>query len=125
MASVALAMIWLHDADDESDRIQLEVSGLARNPDVQVDVRRMASGRFRSFEPEPAPATWQLTLDLATPAAVAWLVAHRNRTVCVRDPRGRKLFGTYAGVPETVMTENDRSSLTVTITEVTVDEVRA
>lgn len=125
MASVALDTIWLHDADNEADRIELEwASGLTRNPDEQVDVRRMASGRYRSFQPEPNPTTWQISFDLATAREVEWLDTHRNRHICVRDHRGQKMFGTYAGVPETVLTADGRSALTLTITEVTVSEVR-
>lgn len=88
------------------------------------NVRAGANGRIRLFLSDTRRRTFNLQFELISRAQADWLEAHVGELVCVRDDRGRKVFGTYleANVKELTL-RSDYTDATIRVDEVTHPEV--
>ena len=102
MASVTLTGLWINDATDLSDARHFpegETTGFT--PSVSAEVRTYANGRRRVISSVGSAQQWGVTLSWVSQADLAWLTARLGRLVLLRDPVGRALWGTYAGLQVT------------------------
>lgn len=105
--AVALNAIWLNDALDPSDARAFRYVGDSYrvSPKSGGGVESgYASGRSRGYSTEDDTVQVQVTLEGLYAEDSAWLDAHRGRTLCFRDPLGRKFFVAYYESPFTVST---------------------
>ena len=94
---VRLSTVWLNDLGNVSDYIVFEnLAAMTVNKAVTGDVRRLAGGRRRLVRRKGKAYTHTLTLDHCDAGQRAWLDAHVGQVICIRDDRGRKVFGVYA-----------------------------
>ena len=124
MARVTLDAVWINaQASDGtwSDFLDLDsVSRLSRSSRDSDEIQVEASGGVRVIVRPGVIRTWTLTCDLVDGDTVAWLVAHARHIVCVRDPRGRKIYGRYPEPDEDVLVDTrDLYSASFTLTEIT------
>jgi hypothetical protein len=94
--SVTLRSVWLTDASDLSDSVQVKVTSLADTPDSGGAIRRYAGGRTRWVTTPGVVRKITLTAQLVDAVTLAWLEAHKDALVLLRDPTGRKRYCTYA-----------------------------
>ena len=124
MTGVAFNAVLLNSAANPSDFISLpNASQLNVSNDVNGQVRAMASGSLRAVTVAGRPRTFTLTFPLSARAAITWVEQHIAQTVCVRDDRGRKVYGVYFSTPiaEQIFSSS-YGDIALTITEVTFSE---
>lgn len=124
MTTVELCAIWLNLAADPSDYMSFDrPATMAPTTDMDVSVRTLANGRRRVVRRAGVARSYALTLPYCNRAQIEWLEDHVGQTVCVRDDRGRKMFGVYSSVPVTESTLwNDRGDAQLTVAGITYSE---
>lgn len=124
MATVTLTALWLNLATNTADyqAFQNPVALVVKTT-KDGSVRKLANGRLRAVLGTAKPRVFETQLELCTRTQIDWLEAHVGDLVCVRDDRGRKVYGTYFEVP---VTENvfrsDYGDVALVITETTHSE---
>ena len=125
MSTVTLGAVFFNAAANLADSMGFgEVVGLGFTKAQQGDVRALANGRIRMGTTSAKRQSYDLEFELLTRTQIDWLVAHVGQLLCVRDDRGRKVYGTYFDVE---VTENvaraDYGDAALQFTEVTHTEV--
>lgn len=115
-----LRTVWLNLASDLTDSVAFpSMASLAFAKAAQPEVRRLAGGRRRLLRRVGDVRTFSLTLPGLDRAQVAWLEGHVGDVVCVRDDRGRKVYGVYTQVEvQEYPTRPDLAGASVTLVEV-------
>ena len=103
MASVSLSELWIHDGDDLSDFVQ--TFGFASEDETDAvagEVRTYANGRRRIVRRAGTATSLSVTFPSTDRTTIDWLRAHKGNTLMLRDPYGRKVWGTFfsLSVPE-------------------------
>lgn len=97
MASIALDTLWLSVAADLADSQSFDtMDGLTASMETRVEVRRYAAGRTRLVSKSGRPRQIRVSLPLLTRSQVIWLEENAGRLLLVRDPAGRKFYGTFS-----------------------------
>lgn len=123
MATVDLDVVWVNPLDDLSAGLQLDaVTGLSGDDGTDGQVQVYAGGRKRLVSGIGRAGTRRLQLGLVDQATVDALVALAGRTVLLRDPRGRRVWGAWFAVPWTDRIITGDMDVSLDFTEVTVDE---
>lgn len=124
MAIVTLYTVWLNSITEPSDYATFPtMSALKISPSKDGKVRRLANGRLRAVTHEGIARTAALTLPYCDRDQVTWLEDHVAELVCVRDDRGRKLFGMYFSVNlDEARYSTEFCNASVTLNEVTHSE---
>lgn len=99
MAEVTLTDLWLHQATDLSTYIQLPLNKLAAmESEVAGTVRRYAGGRLRFIRKPGDKDSINVSLVMVPLATVETMNQWAGELLMYRDPKGRKIFGTYRGL---------------------------
>jgi hypothetical protein len=124
MSTVVLGAVFFNSAANPSDTMGFpEVIGLGFTKTQAGDVRALANGRLRMVTSSAKRQSYDLELELLTRTQIDWLVAHVGQLLCVRDDRGRKVFGTYFGVRvDEIVARADYGNASLQFTEVTYTE---
>lgn len=120
MASVTFSNIWIHNASDLSDNIEVVYyTPIVERIDKGGYVERFAGGRKRAIN--RAGKTRQLNVNLTWVSRddIAWLDNLAGELVMIRDNKGRLVFGTYQLVEVDDRRIYADGSVTLTIEEVT------
>lgn len=120
--SLTLTGVWIHDPDDAEDSVRNYLYGRSSRTSsiAPVQVARHYAGRtypvvdFGEYEDE------ELQLVIVVPTGADWAAqvgeledfARAQRVLCLRDNRGRRLFGTIQGYQESDADEGTRVSFT-------------
>lgn len=125
MATVDLRTLWLNLASDPSQAASFPyMSALTWTKEQPGEVRRYANGRLRVVRRAGKPKSADVALPGCDRAQVDWLEEHVGRVVCVRDDRGRKVFGVYLAVAVTELSlPRGRADVSLSLAEVTYSEV--
>lgn len=125
MAQVPLYTLWVSDATDLSTSYEwpLTPDGLQAAPHKAGEVRRYALGRLRIVAQATAQNTLDVTLSPVDRATVRRIEEWQGRPLLVRDPTGRRFFGTYFGPQVTEHGDgSDTAEVSLTFLEVTIVE---
>lgn len=97
MATVTLASVWFNVASDPTDSLTLPtMSSLSVTSSKEGEARRLANGRVRLITRSGGTRrSIAVSVAYATRAEIDWLEDHVGVLVCVRDDRGRKVYGVY------------------------------
>ena len=103
MAVITLSEIWLHDGEDLADYVQSY--GFASEDEshaVAGQVRTYANGRRRIIRRAGTATSVSVTLPSTDRTTIDWLRERAGQTLMLRDPSGRKVWGTLfsVSVPE-------------------------
>ena len=124
MATLTLTSLYVHDATDLTDYVELGQSSEVVGSSQPVEQRRMAGGRLRAVSRPGVSRTVQLTCRGVTRTAYNDLVARIGSTVLVRDQRGLQLWGVIADVSASEFYARDLlEQVSFSVTEVTWSEV--
>lgn len=115
-----LQTVWLNLASDLTDMVSFpSMASLSFAKAAQPEVRRLAGGRHRLLRRVGDVRTFSLSLPGIDRDQVAWLEGHVGDVVCVRDDRGRKVYGTYTQVEvQEYSTRPDLAAASLTLVEV-------
>lgn len=116
--------VWISLASDLTDVQSFQNTTMLKVTTEQDGaVRRLANGRLRAVLGATKPHTWELNFELCSRTQISWLQDRVGQLVCVRDDRGRKVYGTYFAVPVTEnVARSEYGDATITLTETTHDE---
>lgn len=117
MAAVELDRLWINDATDPSQYLAFRYGTLDDTPAVAVEVRAYAGGVRRAIRRPGRSRVVQATIFRVGTVEREWLIARLGRTVCLRDARGRKMFGVYGEVPQSDVPGVGYAHATLTVTE--------
>lgn len=121
MTKVLLTRLWIHDAANLSDCIDVFVLDEGETTAAKVQLREYAGGRRRAVTAPGTARTIPLALR-SLPRESYYRIRDLiddGREVMIRLPRGRKLWGTIAGITVTEHRRVDRiDSATLTVQEV-------
>lgn len=118
-----LRCVWLNDLLAPSDVMAWPLmSSLSVTPTMTGEIRSYAGGVDVAIVRVGKRSPVKVNLPHCTRTQLAWLEAHLGRTVCIRDDRGRRLFGVYFAVPAAENRHNLEASVDLDITQVTVAE---
>jgi hypothetical protein len=101
MASIVLERTWLADANDPADSVALFTTGRTDMREQGGEVRTYANGRQRLVTTAGRRQTLAVTFRLVDAATLAKLDSWAGRVLLLRDPWGRKMYGTYLGLSVT------------------------
>jgi hypothetical protein len=124
MTTMVYGAVWINlasaltDVQSFSNTTMLKVT-----TEQDGSVRRLANGRLRAVLGATEPRTWELQFELCSRTQITWLQDRVGQLVCVRDDRGRKVYGTYFAVPvnETIA-RSEYGDVTITVQETTHSE---
>lgn len=124
MTTIILGAVWINLASNLTDvQTFSNTTGLKVDTDQDGAVRKLANGRLRAVLGATKGRTYELNFELCSRTQITWLEDRVGQLVCVRDDRGRKVFGTYFSVPVTELTtRSEYGSVTLTVAETTYDE---
>jgi hypothetical protein len=124
MATVQLRTLWLNLASDPSQAMSFPyMSALTWSKEQPGEVRRYANGRTRIIRRAGQTRTAEVTLTGCNREQIDWLEEHVGDLVCVRDDRGRKVFGAYLIVPVAeAQHRRDRGDVSLSLAEVSFSE---
>ncbi len=124
MTMITLSTVWINLADDPS---QFRSFPLMSQPRVVNEgtgsATQHASGRRRLVVKPGGGHDFSLTLPQLDRDQIAWLDAHVDELVLVRDDRGRKVWGTYNSFPVEEVQGDTHGDASLAISEVTHTEV--
>jgi hypothetical protein len=125
MASVILENGYFALASDLADLVVVPVYSVSENAAGDVETRRYASGRFRLIRRPGVQRIVSVTLQLAPRSDVDRLRDWVGEVVLFRDPRGRRLWATFASIgvgehqgPNTGFVDAELTLAGVTVSEV-------
>jgi predicted 3-demethylubiquinone-9 3-methyltransferase (glyoxalase superfamily) len=119
MSGVVLRTVWLNLAADPAQAMAFPfMSSLSVNTEQQGEVRQLANGRRRVVRRAGKGRSVELSLPNCTREQVAWLEDRLGQTMCIRDDRGRKLFGAYFALAVSEHRYNSEADVSVTCSEV-------
>ncbi len=125
MTTVNLGAVWLNKASDLTDAQAFNnviVLKVAKAKDGSV--RALANGRLRIVTTSTEQQVYELTLELCTRTQITWLEDRVGVLMCLRDDRGRKVYGTYFQVTaDENVARSDYTNATLTFYESTHSEV--
>lgn len=122
MAKVALGQrAWINLAADPSQLVSVTTDGLGLQTQVQVSTQAYAAGVYRLKRQAGRQQTLKVNVPWCSDAASAQLLDWQGELVCVRDPRGSKVFGVYTDAAPQAMSP-DGWSLSFTLQQVTFAE---
>lgn len=99
MAEITLTDLWLHDATDLSSFVQLPLNKLSSvQGEVAGSVRRYAGGRLRFIRRPGDKDSLNVSLVMVSQTTADSINDWTGKLLMLRDPKGRKLFGTYRNV---------------------------
>lgn len=122
MATVTFGTLWLNPADDLAAGRSFRIHEISAGPAVDAEPRRYAGGRIRLVvRAGTVKQTHQVKLKHCDRPAIRQLEAWTGVVLLVRDPTGRRFFGTYLDlkIEERPIGTAD---VMATFTEITVDE---
>lgn len=123
MATVNLASVVLGPVDDLAAQVALEVTSLREQDAVSGAVRTYAGGRRRSVTRAGTLRTFPITADvLRDRLQLDLLRSWKGRLLLLRDPRGRKVFGTFYDLDVEENITTDLAFVALTLHEVTFSE---
>lgn len=123
MTAINLTTVWLNSVTDPSDLMSFpNMSELRVATAIDGSVKVLPAGRARLYRHDGQQRTTSLTLPGCEPEQRAWLEDHVGALVCVRDDRGRKVFGAYFTVGADEMRVGQLADVSVTLVEVTHSE---
>jgi hypothetical protein len=119
--------VWLCDVTNPAVTVAAGSPEREQTANLDGDVRYYAGGRARVITSQRDARTYPLTLTQLTVADVDLLMLWRGRVVLARDGLGRRVFGTFfsVGVSDRYLVGGWRSTVTISLTEVTYDESAA
>lgn len=122
--AVILGTVWLNVADDPTDFLSLPtMSSLSVTTEKSSEVRRLANGRLRTITRAGGPRRRvAVSATYVTRAEVEWLEEHVGVLLCVRDDRGRKVFGVYHTVQIDEHRGIEDGGVSLSVDEVTYSE---
>ena len=94
MASVQLAEVWLHNADDLSDAVRLRTARLSQTTSVGGQVRQYAGGVRRIVTTKARTRPITVTCEVIARDVFDRVIGWQGRELLLRDPFGRVEFGT-------------------------------
>lgn len=119
MVMVHLHTLWLNVAANPSTRQRFPMmSALQVTTSQTGDVRRYASGRLRSVRQAGKTRAISATLPSCSREQIAWLEKYQGETLCIRDDRGRKLWGVYYSLPVDEHHYNIEGDVSLALSEV-------
>lgn len=96
MASITLSELWLHNGADLADYVTSQgFASQSSDRSARGEVRTYAGGRQRIIRRAGTPDRITVTLPSVSRAVVTWLEDHAGQLCLLRDPRGRKIWGTF------------------------------
>lgn len=98
MATVTLSDLWVHDASNLNSYVKVYMGSLAETSARAGEVRAYANGVFRSITAGAQARSYSVELPYLSRVDLVTLQAWIGSPVMVRDPLGRKVFGTYFSV---------------------------
>lgn len=98
MATVTLSDLWVHDASDLDTFVKVYMGSLTEVSNRAGEVRAYANGVFRAITSGSPARTYSVELPFLSRADLTTLRGWVGRPVMVRDPLGRKVFGTFFSV---------------------------
>ncbi|MDI1290916.1 MAG: hypothetical protein PSX37_13325 [bacterium] len=124
MTSVTLRTVWINTAASPSDFRSFQLMSSLTVATVQPgEVRQLASGRSRLvLKAGGVKRTIAAELPLLDRSDVQWLEDHVGVLVCVRDDRGRKVWGSFLTVPVDESATLTTADVSLAVIEVTHDE---
>lgn len=123
MVHINLHTLWVNRVADPSVRqVFPYMSALTVTTNHSGEVRRYASGRLRAVQLAGRTRTVSATLPACTREQVLWLERYQGESVCLRDDRGRKLWGVYFALPVVEHQYNEEADVTLEFSEVSVVE---
>lgn len=122
--TITLDRLWLNPVDDltEGMGFRLAAASLVQAPQLSGEVRQYGGGRLKAATTTTIAQQLPPTLLLDTRDEEAAIEAWQGRTVCVRDPKGRKYYAVYFNPQITEYPGLDMSVVTLTLDEVTQSE---
>lgn len=123
MARVNIRGVRINLAADPASGVSLHpVPSFARVTERPARVVRFAGGRTRVIARAGKDRAWRLSALFVPAVDVAWLEEHAGELVCVRDPRGHKMFGTFTQVSADEVPYRRSANLALTFVELTHSE---
>lgn len=95
MASVTLTKVWLQDAADPSDYVQLTGTDLSEVPLANAPIRRYAGGRYRLITTPGIQSLYRLTVRAPTRTEANQIRTWTGSLLLLRDQMGRAVYGRY------------------------------
>lgn len=121
--SVDLTTVWLTYAADPTDTIRLvKLATLDEQTSINARYDLTASGRIRQVRTIGGSTLWKLGLPFNPTNQIDWLTLHLGDTICARDNRGNKIFGTYITLPQSMHFHDTSSSSSIDFTGITYTE---
>ena len=107
MATVVLQTVVLTDGTDQSDSVDVKITNLVDTPTTGGQIRTYAGGRMRWITTPGVTRKISLTAQLVDADTFAWIEAHKDALIVLRDPTGRKRWCSYATFAATPYTFSD------------------
>lgn len=107
MAEIVLQTVKLTDGTDLTDSIDIKVTSLVDTPNTAGAIRSYAGGRMRWVTKPGVTRKISLTAQLVDGPTLAWIEAHKDALIVLRDPTGRKRWCSYATFAATPYTFAD------------------
>lgn len=95
MASVTLDHLWIQNAGDYTDYVQVYLTEKSEATDREGEIRRYAGGRLRAVTFPGVARSWVADLRLATVSQYDDLVRLQEFLCLWRDHLGGIMFGRY------------------------------
>lgn len=126
--SLSLDSLWIHDASNLEDSVELGYRGLNEKRSYEGSVALFANGRLRAITGPGKSKTYSVQLKFTPRATIDALEGYMNTPVMLRDQRGRRMYGQMfdldigedllPGDQETVVV----GSVTFSVEELTMDD---
>lgn len=95
MAVAILSDLWIHLASGLSTFVRVYMGSLSEESGISGEVRRYANGVFRSVSAAGVVRSVEVELPYLDRVDLGILESWVGQPVMVRDPLGRKIFGTF------------------------------
>ena len=95
MASVTLDELWIHEVSDLSSFVNCYMGSLTEQSGMTGEVRRYANGVTRAITTLGTHRQVKVELPFLARTDLDLLESWAGTPVMIRDPLGRKVFGTY------------------------------
>lgn len=116
MTTVTLEQLWVHDANNEATYKTAWLSSLDESPSITGGPRTMASGAVRHFSRTGTVVSLSVSLELVARTTVDQLREWIGTVVMLREPRGRKLWGTFDALTVSEVPGADTDTVNVSFT---------